>query len=85
MELTRVPARDGLELPVWVTRSPNAKGPLPAVVLPGSVVTVTSGCLSSFVAPYGARLSHKLPKRKLEIGFGVFLLVVSLRFIATLI
>ncbi|WP_158218245.1 alpha/beta fold hydrolase [Roseateles puraquae] len=33
MELARVPARDGLELPVWVTRSPNAKGPLPAVVL----------------------------------------------------
>ncbi|RZI98436.1 MAG: S9 family peptidase, partial [Rubrivivax sp.] len=32
-ELHRIPARDGRELPVWVTRSPSAKGPLPAVVL----------------------------------------------------
>ncbi|KQY88548.1 prolyl oligopeptidase family serine peptidase [Pelomonas sp. Root1444] len=33
VELQRIPARDGLELPVWVTRSPAAAGPLPAVVL----------------------------------------------------
>ncbi len=33
LELNRIKARDGLELPVWVTRSPDAKGPLPAVVL----------------------------------------------------
>lgn len=41
--------------------------------------------VSSYVAPFGARLAHRLPKRKLEIGFGIFLLVVSLRFIASLI
>ncbi|MBI3349318.1 MAG: S9 family peptidase [Burkholderiales bacterium] len=33
VELQRIPARDGLELPVWVTRSPKATGALPAVVL----------------------------------------------------
>ena len=33
VELQRIAARDGLELPVWVTRSPQAAGPLPAVVL----------------------------------------------------
>ncbi|WP_156392184.1 MULTISPECIES: prolyl oligopeptidase family serine peptidase [unclassified Roseateles] len=33
MELQRIKARDGLDLPVWVTRHPDAKGPLPAVVL----------------------------------------------------
>ncbi|MFG6489333.1 alpha/beta hydrolase family protein [Roseateles sp. BYS78W] len=33
LELQRVKARDGLELPVWITRPPGAKGPLPAVVL----------------------------------------------------
>lgn len=32
-ELHRIHARDGLELPVWVTRNPNATGALPAVVL----------------------------------------------------
>ena len=27
-------------------------------------------------APYGARLAHPLPKRRLEIAFGIFLLLV---------
>jgi uncharacterized protein len=40
--------------------------------------------ISSFVAPFGARLAHKLPKRGLEIGLGVFLLVASIRFIVSL-
>ncbi len=33
LELHRIAARDGRDLPVWVTRSPTAKGALPAVVL----------------------------------------------------
>jgi dipeptidyl aminopeptidase/acylaminoacyl peptidase len=33
LDLQRIKARDGLDLPVWVTRHPDAKGPLPAVVL----------------------------------------------------
>jgi uncharacterized membrane protein YfcA len=41
--------------------------------------------LSSWVAPLGARLAYRLPKRQLEIGFGVFLLLVALRFLASLI
>ncbi len=41
--------------------------------------------VSSFVAPYGARLAHRLPRRTLEIAFGCFLLLVSLRFLASLI
>jgi uncharacterized membrane protein YfcA len=41
--------------------------------------------VSSFTAPYGARLAHALPKRKLEIGFGIFLLAVSARFAASLL
>ncbi|HUN44097.1 MAG TPA: sulfite exporter TauE/SafE family protein [Acetobacteraceae bacterium] len=40
--------------------------------------------LSSWVAPYGARLAYKLPKRKLEISFGVFLLLVATHFLASL-
>jgi uncharacterized membrane protein YfcA len=40
--------------------------------------------ISSFVAPFGARLAHRLPKRRLEIAFGVFLLIVSIRFILSL-
>ena len=40
--------------------------------------------ISSFVAPFGARLAHMLPRRRLEIAFGVFLLVVSARFVLNL-
>ena len=36
---------------------------------------------SAMVAPYGARLAHRLPKRKLEVAFGIFLVLVSLRFL----
>jgi uncharacterized membrane protein YfcA len=41
--------------------------------------------LSSWVAPFGARLAHSLPKRKLEICFGLFLLLVASRFLASLV
>lgn len=40
--------------------------------------------VSSFAAPYGARLAHNLSRRKLEIAFGVFLLLISLRFLISL-
>lgn len=41
--------------------------------------------LSSWVAPFGARLSHLLPKRNLEIAFGLFLLLVALRFLVSIV
>jgi uncharacterized membrane protein YfcA len=41
--------------------------------------------MSSFTAPYGARLAHRLSKRQLEIGFGLFLLLVAMRFAASLL
>jgi uncharacterized membrane protein YfcA len=40
--------------------------------------------ISSYVAPFGARLAHALPKRRLEIAFGIFLLLASARFLADL-
>jgi uncharacterized membrane protein YfcA len=39
---------------------------------------------SVLAAPYGARLAHRLSKRKLEIGFGAFLMLVALRFAVSL-
>jgi uncharacterized protein len=41
--------------------------------------------VSSFTAPYGARLAHALSKRRLEIAFGCFLLAVCVRFAVSLI
>ncbi len=41
--------------------------------------------ISSWIAPLGARLAHALPKRRLEIGFGLFLIAASLRFAVSLV
>jgi uncharacterized membrane protein YfcA len=40
---------------------------------------------SVFAAPYGARLAHRLSKRKLEVAFGLFLLLIASRFAASLL
>ena len=41
--------------------------------------------ISSYTAPFGARLAHALPRRWLEIGFGSFLVIASARFVASLV
>lgn len=41
--------------------------------------------VSSITASYGARLAHAMPRRALEIAFGLFLLAASLRFLASLV
>lgn len=41
--------------------------------------------MAALAAPYGARLAHRWPKRRLELAFGLFLLVVIARFLASLI
>lgn len=40
---------------------------------------------TTWFAPIGARVAHSLSKRKLEIAFGVFLLLISLRFLVSLL
>jgi uncharacterized membrane protein YfcA len=41
--------------------------------------------VSAFIAPYGARLAHILSRRTLEIAFSIFLLLVSARFLISLV
>jgi uncharacterized protein len=41
--------------------------------------------VASFVAIFGVKAAHALPRRQLEIAFGVFLLLVSIRFIVSLL
>jgi uncharacterized membrane protein YfcA len=40
---------------------------------------------SVYVAPIGARLAHRLPKRTLEIAFALFLAAMGLRFLVSLL
>jgi uncharacterized membrane protein YfcA len=41
--------------------------------------------LSMVFAPYGARLAHRLPHRALEVGIGVFFLLIAARFFLALV
>jgi uncharacterized protein len=41
--------------------------------------------VSSYTTSYGVRLAHWLPRRKLEIAFGIFLILVALRFAISMI
>jgi uncharacterized membrane protein YfcA len=41
--------------------------------------------VSSYAASYGAKMAHLLSKRQLEIAFGMFLILVSARFIVSLL
>jgi len=41
--------------------------------------------VSSVIAPYGARLAHNLSRRNLEIAYGTFLILISLRFLVSLL
>jgi uncharacterized membrane protein YfcA len=41
--------------------------------------------VSSYTASYGVRLAHWLPRRQLEIAFGIFLGLASLRFLISLL
>ena len=41
--------------------------------------------VSTLMAPYGARLAHVLARRRLEIVFGIFLLLASARFLTSVI
>jgi uncharacterized protein len=41
--------------------------------------------ISTFVAPYGAKLAHQYSKRKLEMLFGLFLLLISAGFLYELV
>ncbi len=41
--------------------------------------------ISSYVAPFGARLAHALAPRRLELAFGLFLLLAATRFLASLV
>ena len=40
--------------------------------------------ISSYVAPFGARLAHRLSQRMLEVAFGLFLLAAAARFVISL-
>jgi uncharacterized membrane protein YfcA len=65
--------------------SHNAQLPPLSLGFVSLIGLVVMAPVSSLVAPYGARLSHRLSRRALEIVFSSFLLLVSLRFLVSLL
>jgi uncharacterized membrane protein YfcA len=53
-------------------------GSIGYVSLIGAATMIPASVLA---APLGARIAHGLPRRKLEIAFGIFLLVIGIRFL----
>jgi uncharacterized membrane protein YfcA len=41
--------------------------------------------ISAYAVPFGTRLAHRLPKRRLEVAFGLFLMAVAVRFLISLL
>jgi uncharacterized membrane protein YfcA len=70
---------------VWAGWSHTAQLPPLSLGFVSLIGFVLMAPVSSFMTGYGVRLAHWLPRRSLEIGFGVFLMLVSLRFLATLL
>lgn len=51
------------------------------VSIPGLILV---GGLATLAAPLGARLAHAFTKRQLEVGFGLYLFAVGMRFVVVL-
>ncbi len=80
--LISIPGAVGYVLAGW-----SKMGALPPLSL--GFVSVIGAALvmptSVWVAPIGARLAHRLPKRTLEIAFAIFLALMGLRFVVSLL
>jgi uncharacterized membrane protein YfcA len=57
-------------------------GSIGYVSLLGAALMIPSSVLA---APWGVRIAHGLSRRQLELGFGVFILLVAARFLAALL
>lgn len=80
--LIGIPATIGYMLAGWPQQAQMPPFSIGFVSLTGLLLFAPASVLA---APYGARLAHRLSKRKLEVAFGVFLLLIALRFIASLV
>jgi uncharacterized membrane protein YfcA len=77
-----IPGAIGYALAGWPHM--NALPPLSIgyVSLPGAVLLAAMGM---WVAPFGARLAHAIPRRRLELAFAIYLLTMAARFAVDLV
>jgi uncharacterized membrane protein YfcA len=79
--LVSAPGAIGFAIAGW-GREGLPPGSLGFVSLIGFVLIAP---MATLAAPFGVRLAHSWPKRKLELAFGWFLIAIIVRFLASLI
>jgi uncharacterized membrane protein YfcA len=77
-----IPATIGYMIAGWPYQASMPLLSVGFVSIIGFLLIAPAGVLA---APYGARLAHRLSKRRLEIAFGLFLLLVAARFAVSLV
>lgn len=77
-----IPATVGYMIAGWPQQSLMPPLSIGFVSIIGFLLIAPAGVLA---APYGARLAHRLSKRRLEVAFGIFLLLIAARFALSLV
>jgi uncharacterized membrane protein YfcA len=77
-----IPATVGYMIAGWSQQSLMPPLSIGFVSIIGFLLIAPAGVLA---APYGARLAHRLSKRRLEVAFGIFLLLIAARFALSLV
>jgi uncharacterized protein len=77
-----IPGAIGYALAGWPHVSELPPFSLGFVSLPGAILLALVGM---WIAPLGARLAHAIPRRRLELAFAAYLLLMSARFVVALV
>lgn len=80
--LISIPASLGYVYAGWPKMDLLPPGSLGYISFIGFALLIPTTVLA---APYGVKIAHALEKRKLEVAFGIFLLLVALRFLVSLL
>ena len=80
--LISIPASLGYVYAGWPKMDLLPPGSLGYISFIGFALLIPTTVLA---APYGVKIAHALEKRKLEMAFGIFLLLVALRFLVSLL
>jgi uncharacterized protein len=77
-----IPGAIGYALAGWTRTSALPPFSLGYVSVPGAI---SLSALAMWIAPFGARLAHAIPRRRLELAFAAYLLTMSARFVVALV
>jgi uncharacterized membrane protein YfcA len=77
-----LPGAIGYALAGWPQTGALPPFSLGYVSVPGAILL---SALAMWIAPFGARLAHAIPRRRLELAFAAYLLTMSARFVVALL